>query len=171
MILKNYWDVMNNIMTEASVGTTKTETVKGTDGNDVTYLCAASNNSYEMQYVISNANLKGDVSMVVGTGDDDVTFNDYSLDTDVTSSISDTSLTVNHVTTSTGAKVVYTFSGTNDTANPITISEMGITKVLKTGSTGTPTTGTVLLAREVLSEGVVVPAGSGFVLTFEWTEG
>lgn len=171
MILNAYWQIMNDIMTEADDSGNKSETVKGTDGNDVSYPIKCNNSGYKMQYFIENTNMKGDVSFRVGTGNTEPAADDYEMANDVTDSLTGTSLTVNHVMGEDGAKVVYTFSASNQTGDSLTISEVGIVKTLKNGESSSPSRGDVLIARDILDTPVTVPSGSGFVLTYEWTEG
>ena len=171
MILKNYWNIMNDIMTKASPTANILGTAKRlSDGFDVQYQVGGNNSAYAQGYVIQNANMKGDISFRVGTGTTEPTIDDYGLANDVTSSFTGMTVSVSSVV-SEGAKVVYLASGTNNTGSDITIKEVGIAKDVKKGESGSPTVSTVLLTRDVLASPITVEAGQGFAFTYEWNEG
>jgi hypothetical protein len=171
MILKNYWTILNDITTKANAEDSIYGNITDITGTDRKYNIGGNNSTYAMKGVISNANMKGDISCRLGTGTTDPTINDFSLVTDVTTCF--TGITVQHstVVTDNGAKVVYVISGTNNISEDITIREVGITKGVKYGSSSSPSTFTILLTRDVLASPITVPAGQGFAFTYEWVEG
>lgn len=162
---------MNDITTKANAEDLIYGNITDITGIDRQYDVGGANSVYAMKYVISNANMKGDISCRLGTGTTEPTINDISLAADVTSQF--TGITVQHstVVTDDGAKVVYVISSTNNINADITIREVGITKGLKYGDSSSPSTFTILLTRDVLASPIIVPIGQGFVFTYEWVEG
>ena len=171
MILKNYWTLLNKISTLANPDTNTTGAVKSLTGTDISFQCGANNNAYGMKNVINNSNLKGNISFVIGTGNTPPEFDDYCLENDITSSISNANFSLATTESEEGARVVYIYSGTNNAENEITITEIGISKELYEGTSTISVSGTTLLVREILGTPITVPAGQGFVVTFEWNEG
>ena len=171
MILNNYFYVKRKLSyTTYSDTSTRYEDVTAIDGqsHSVPTQGNTSQSGSLHQKINGNRALRDKLSVRVGTGDTDPTKNDYCLATDVTSSFSNTSTTVN-IQQVTGDKLLtrLTFNGTNSSGSNITIKEVGIIKNYYVNSSSTID---VLFTREVLAEPMVVTNGGGIVITVDWYE-
>lgn len=116
------------------------------------------------------------MSARVGTGITPSAPDDYSLETDVTSSFSATTSAINQTTNEEGHFVITaTWTGTNTGTDDLTITEIGLIKKLgdKTDNTTTSPTSSnpvlrdVLIARHLLATPVLVPAGQGTTINVQ----
>lgn len=119
-------------------------------------------------------NLFQNLSCLVGTGTTEVSESDYCLANDVTSSFVTTVSNFNAGVTDDGHFfVVATWNGTNNTANDITLTEIGLVKVFNmyhlanVATSGIGNTGeyNILLARHILEEPVTIGAGNTGTIT------
>lgn len=165
MILNNYWNLF-----------AYTSTHWMSNGGDVPIPIVPINNANHSVYSYysdedSPWKLRYPLSARVGTGTTAPTLSDYCLDNDVTSSISSYTVNSNTAYSNNQLLTTITISGQNNTANPITITEIGITKYIRFNDGSHYYENQVLLVRELLDEPVEVPSGEGFTINFEWAEG
>ena len=192
MLLQNYWDITriqqrSKYFVSTSVSSTEPSgspnSIKAIDGSKFGYLWNArtnglvGNNSQSRSYaqmlfspferLVDTYYSIDTVKFRVGIGDEPVAINDYCLDTDVTSSFSNTiynsciGLNENH-----HKVVTVTWTGTNNTNSDITITEVGVgSKFLginnpqvESSSSGNFFNKEVLIFRHLLEQPVVVPA-------------
>lgn len=114
----------------------------------------------------------------VGTGSTPVSIDDYKLDTDVTSSFSDRQCTTEYSSEDGHMIITETWVGTNNTAEDITITEVGILNrflSVVTTTSGVTTNNNaivkaVLLLRKVLETPILVPAGHTATITIRIDE-
>ena len=171
MILNNYFYAKRKLSyTLYSSTSAQYEDVTGIDGqsHSVPTQGNASQSGSLHQTINGNRALRHKLGVRVGTGNTDPTKNDYCLATDVTSSFSNASTTIN-IQQVTGDKLLtrLTFNGTNSSGSDITIKEVGIIKNYYVNSSSTTD---VLFTREVLAEPMVVTNGGGIVITVDWYE-
>lgn len=112
------------------------------------------------------------LSVRVGTGTSDVSAMDYCLDNDVSSSM--TNLTTNVTISSDNSNIIRQFvtSGINSTDSAITLTELLVTKKIYGFINGTWTSlpTEVAMVRYLLDDEIIVPASSGFTITFVWVQ-
>lgn len=187
MFVKAFWELLRNVSIHDAINSKTNHDqvmmatgIKNISGGDVQYLV-----STQTQNSISygayngtgpkaqNANfclLKG-LTVLVGSGSTAPTYDDYRLTTDKTSSFSTTSTSTSFATNSAGKlEMTVTWVGTNSTSSSITINEFGLKKTIyrsytNSGDTSHVDSMEVLIAHELLSTPVVVPAGSGATIT------
>lgn len=175
MILRNYWIAFKYLTCQTRKGSTNvntnaSDTVINVHGSYTNLLYQTDGTGIYPNVLVDNNNLRTqNVSFMFGSGNTTPTYTDYTLDTDITSSISKISYTTNFASSSEGAKTTYVISGTNNTNSSITISEIGLCKNFYQNTS--LQTYAVMLVREVLDTPITVAAGDSFVLTFEWVEG
>lgn len=111
--------------------------------------------------------LRTRLSMRVGNGNTEPTFDDYCLDSDCNSWLSNIQTTVNTGYEGNVIKTVITMSAING-VNELVIKEVGVFKgVYESGLVNHD----ILLVRELLEQPLTVPPGGSFSLTFAWEEG
>ena len=138
------------------------------------FILYSSNNRFD-NHIASGYHLqlvpKINSRLVLGSGTTAPTLDDYLLESPLDSSISNyvSTMVGNGITG--GTSTVYTATGTNSSGSTITINEIGIVKdgFFPGSGMGVDSISTLLL-REVLTEGIEVPSGQGFSITFEWLE-
>lgn len=172
MILNNWYNYVNYVNTTFPVFSNRSADMNiiATDGTHLTEVStgAATNSSW---YAKANSNMApfGSLSCCVGSGTDEPSANDHSLGTDISSSV--TSLSLNYATSvvSNNSKVsTFNITGRNSTGSDMTISEVGITKLIYCQSMFDDRY--VLMLRELLPTPLTVPDGKGFFITITWTE-
>ena len=180
MLLKNFWEarrVCNNnvIPNTGSYNEPYGDPVDIVDlqGNALGYLNNGkftnyTNEPYKTQ-VLHLVNPFRDITTRVGTGNKAVEIDDYALETDVTSSFTGTSTSVAKITNNDGKyQVDIRFSGTNSGSDDIVLTEIGFTQVMGKITQLNQYNGTnvnVMIARYILSEPILVEAGSGVSIT------
>ena len=104
--------------------------------------------------------------LLLGTGTNAFSVDDYKLQTDVSSSFTKASLTVSGgaISETKGRVLTWTCSYLNTSGADITVSEIGLTKYVMFGSNED-----VLIFRDVLATPVTVPAGQGITVTLTFT--
>lgn len=171
MFTSNYWNYKVFIESRSignGVEWTRTDIgLKGLDGNTVLFLLQRSDSAAQYYYVYGTLGIRSGLGIVVGTGTSDPDITDYALSTDITSSLINTSVSSSTGIDGAGIKTVLSFTGTNNTGSDITITEYGITKAVNIGNSVTTP---VLITHELLSNPLVVPTGSSFVLSVEWKD-
>ena len=117
--------------------------------------------------------MKG-LKLRLGTGTTEPTLNDNALVDDVTGSFTNIQTTVNTGCEDNKIKTVITMSATSNSANEITIREVGVTKSVcynyASGTSWPFQFVDVMMVRELLEEPIVVPARASFSITFAWEE-
>ena len=106
----------------------------------------------------------------IGSGTTEPTDMDYSLETDETSKFSNVQRTTNISADGGSWRLVHTISGVNVSQSDVTISEIGLTITLKVDNNVVNQSVQFMVVRALLEQPIVVPAGKGFTLTFQWTE-
>lgn len=172
MFTRNLWEIFRiNSITQLYNGGTPGSScaIKAVDGTDLGFIyngqrsSAAGDGGTAMRAV---GNILYGMGARVGTGSSEPTADDYSLETEVTSSFTSTSTSVTFTTNENGHFVIdVTWTGTNTSGSDLTITELGLVKSfgkLDSASATTPSSfALVLLARHLLGTPVTVPAGQG----------
>lgn len=112
--------------------------------------------------------LRRRLSMRVGNGNTEPTLGDYCLDSDCTSWLTNTQITVNTGYEDNVIKTVITMSAINTGVNELVIREVGVFKGVYDLNVASHD---ILLVRELLEQPLTVPSGESFSLTFAWEEG
>ena len=174
MLVNNYWIWAAYTATHLLNGSSVAYSDIGlryTDGSIFYFLTQGSVSYYQDNWIT-----KYNLSLVLGDDDTTPTIDDYYIQgTNLNSVFANISTTYNVgpiLTSETaGLSTVFTMTGTNATAQDQTIQEVAVMK----GLTGYPAGSSggsysICIAREVLDTPIVVPAGRGFTLTFDWKE-
>ena len=181
MVLKNYY----NLLAYLSNYTSNSYYQRGTNVYPSnTYTMENSKTGVVMQLYdcesISSAYMLSNIGLWVGSGNTEVTPNDWKLANDVTSSFTSISRTSNRTIIEVDGvsklQVTCTFIGKNNTSDPITIREIGLSKSYAKDTrqqiyVDMGEAYRTLYIREVLSAGVTVPAGGTFTCTLTWVIG
>ena len=129
---------------------------------------------------ISSGYMLSNIGLWIGSGNTEVTPDDWKLANDVTSSFSSISRSSNrsviNVDGVSKIQVTCTFNGVNNTSDPITIREIGMSKAYARESNqriyvDMGEAYRTLYIREVLDAPVTVPSGSTFTCTLTWVIG
>ena len=107
-------------------------------------------------------------SSYIGSGTTEPTEMDYTLATDETSKFSNIQRTTNISADGGSWLLVHTISGVNVSGSDVTISEIGLTIKLTVSNDVVTQVVEFMLVRALLDQPLVVPAGKGFSLTFQW---
>lgn len=110
------------------------------------------------------------LKLVLGTGTEPIRDDDYHLDADITSSISNYVQSFNWSHDDYSYTLTATGSGFNNTGTTITLSEVGIVKTVLHYNSSTEINEPILIARKLLDNPIVVMPGKGFSLTIEWVQ-
>ena len=171
MVLANYWKYLQGIsakhytvgegMIEASTG------CKATDGTTNMSILIGSNGYSDK--LSQNLAPRENIKFIVGTGNTAPTAADYALASDVSSSFTDYQANFVFTTENGSYDMIATVSGMNNTADDITISEVGLEKGVYDQLE--QMSKYVLFVRELLATPVTVPAGGNFAFVFKWSEG
>ena len=204
MLLKNYWETKR--VTEQSGYFTLTSSVSASNpsglmtamktlaGDDFGYLWSFKTSENIAGYsnlspyasaqlgpfnaAITNYYVSETMGFRVGTGSTPVSIDDYKLDTDVTSSFSDRRCTTEFSSEDGHMIITETWVGTNNTAEDITITEVGILNRFLSvvnpangvTANGNSSAKAVLLLRKVLETPILVPAGHTATITIRIDE-
>ncbi len=172
MILKNYITLKTYLCSSSATGTgarTLPDTVTDMTGTERTTLYMTNSVTTTMPNDIRL--MRANLLPVVGSGSTPATIDDYALENDITSSFANmgnaTTLTPGVVDGK--ACMIYSFiiTGTNATANTLTISEVGL---YKTAQYASESNMNILHVREVLNTPVTVAAGASFSIPMQWIE-
>lgn len=109
-------------------------------------------------------------SSYIGSGTTEPTEMDYALETNETSKFSNIQRTTNISADGGSWLLVHTISGVNVSQSDVTISEIGLTIKLIVGNDVITQSVEFMLVRALLDQPLIVPAGKGFILTFQWVE-
>lgn len=183
MILNNYKAFLNFYNTAAFTYSNSTSGVhtatkmKKLNGENISALTG-----FTASYSTAISNLgnaiqsKTNLFLRLGTGITAPTAEDYCLESDVTSSLSNISYTRSTQLSDDGMSVTVTLNitGFNNTQSDILVSEYAIVKHIATANTVNTSFDTfydeTLFSRDVLTQPITLEAGKGFALTVTWTE-
>lgn len=172
MILDNYWNYKAAVSDKfyyAGSNVLIQNACVDLEGNAVEIRWASAG---EANYFGKNFSDRVLLEARIGTGDTEPTAADYSLDTDVTSSFT-MSLTQSLSYEDGLYKTIIFISATNNSANDITVKEIGVCKaILPKDSSGDlyPYDPRILFVRHILDEAVTVPSHGSRTFTFEWDQ-
>lgn len=175
MILKNY--KVLKLACNLSTGSSSTGLIylpasyKDKSGNSYNTLYSFGYNQLaQISYTGSAPLAKEIIDFAVGTGSTPASIEDYALESDVSASFSNKSKSVAYANVGANydCEITLTAYGKNNTASPITISEIGIynTCIAKNGNDKV----SVLMFREVLETPLVVQPNETYHFTLVWTE-
>lgn len=171
MILQNYYEYLKCFADRSSYFRegTVTNTKRFSDGSSMYAYCY---DTHAIKSAFHNSFLKS----WIGSGTADPVKTDWSLDQDETDNFSDIlrtnmwrSVVVNGEAR---GQLDCKFSGKNNTSNPITITEIGITKHFASSSSGEPNMGRhygILILREKLPTPITVQPQQVISLSLCWT--
>ncbi len=169
MVLKNYWRWLTAMQKipfyDGSAVTYETIGVVDITGATPSIMTKTNNNASMMPPCAQNRVLTN-CSLRLGNGTNTYSGDEYTLANDITSNFSNLQYSVGFEA-SDSAKRILTITGTNNTANDITITELGVVKTLYRDAN---TSYQVLMAIVVLSSAVTVLAGDSFTIVAEWVE-
>lgn len=175
MILNNYYNMIGGLANiSPSFGDTRNTDIgiKNLSGNTINVTTGWSTSfPGVLPTMVQNWSPKARLSIKVGSGTTEPDASDYSLENDITNSISNFNYST--ITSADGGKLstVITITGSNSTGSPITITEIGVIKAVEKANSGTtPDTDYTLIIRHLLETPKVIANGEGFSLTFEWVE-
>lgn len=171
MILKNYWKWMEALTQVGTVSTWGPGINVGlkdiTGANALIVVTSAT--SYDAHIkTMNNFNLKSNYNVRIGTGQNELSSEDYCLKNDITSQITNFNVTLNTSADDNHTRVI-TVTGQNFTNNEMVINEVAYTKTIYDGYDAVSTK-EVMLAIAQLENPITVPSGSSFVVTVEWIE-
>lgn len=171
MFTRNLWEIfrINSITQVYNSGTNGSScAIKAVNGTDFGFIYngqRSSSTGDSGTAMRAIANILYGMGARVGTGSSEPTADDYSLETEVTSSFTSASTSVTFTTNENGHFVIdVAWTGTNTSGSDLTITELGLVKSfgkLDSASATSPTLTLVLLARHLLGTPVTVPAGQG----------
>lgn len=167
MILSNYWKWLNAILTTNPTSTEYYDPASDIglkDLNGATTYISLSSSDATRRYRVRNIN---DGSVRVGNGNGEITADDYAMSGDITDNISNLNYSINSAGTDEGLNRTIAISGINNTANNITITEVGYCKYIEAEQHDSAQ---VLFAKVQLSEPVLVAAGGNFLINLSWIE-
>ena len=186
MILNNYWNYLNYVTkndpptTDNSLCTfglvydlfASGQHYKYRD-NNTTGLNAAVRASTPANDSLSTWIIRKGLSVYVGHGTTEPTADDYVMEADDTSKFSNYSVSAETVCADGKTTTTFVITGTNNTNDDITISEVMIYKpVLTNYSTGYAYyTASIAFVHEILDNPVVVSPGEGLSLILSWEQG
>lgn len=167
MILSNYWKWLNGALTyntESSEYYDPSQNVGLVDINGETGYLSYSSSNGDRRYANRNIN---NGSVRLGSGDAEVTVNDYAMSNDCTSSISSLSYTINSAGTDEGLSRTITITGINSSGNAMTITEAGYCKYVSSEENGDHY---VLVVKTKLNTPLTVQPNSAFKIDITWNE-
>ena len=171
MILKNYWkwlEAVQKVNFWQSYSGDYNVGLKAVDGSNALILLNATNDTNYFYRIADNHDLSKYLTIRLGSDDSEVTSDDYALENDVTSSISNYSYTFSS-SADNGVSRIITIQGSNCGSQPITIKQVGICKDIWYIPSSYAQK-TVMMAVHVLNEPIEVLPGNNFKLVFEWIE-
>lgn len=170
MILKNYVALLCNFLALPTSGTSGQ-----IPAAQMTFLNGTQQPYYGIQnYVRISQNFSNNYSYPtarLGSGTNNVTFTDYCLGNDITSSLSNVNLVNTINMGDNGIERTFTITGNNNTNSDITITEVGITITVIYGTAPTSTNNAdLMIFKHKLDEPITVPSGQGFNIVLQTTE-
>ena len=136
--------------------------VYGLNGGSDATICQKASENYAIRY---------NLEICLGTGDTAVATSDDNLASEIPSAtIPDLTSVISTGVDQTVLKLTAVISGTNASANAITIKELGIYKNVYTESIWSTDFRGLLFVRHVLQSPIVVQPSQGFSFAFEWVD-
>lgn len=179
MVLKNYYKMLewlDDYSCYASGGPEGKKDYHMVDinGNNVGQIIYSTLQSYfwaSEKNIYSNTKLRKDLGVRIGKGEGDISINDYSLSDDCTADISSLNITdsYGYNADNNDYEHIYTITGTNNSQSAITITEIGLTKILYGSSSSPYYTSPILIAKINLDEPISVDSGDGFIINVVWS--
>lgn len=172
MILNNYWNALQLIryMTaygELSVDLNLTDITGGNVG-EIYYANSGTNWGYISQ-TMSNVNLRNaNMGVRLSSDETEPTKTDYTFTNDITASFSNVSFNSSFASGDNGFEQTISITGKNNTPNPLTIRQVGITKQFF--KTNKQYSNAVLLNKCILDEPIVVEPNASFSIILYWDE-
>ena len=172
MILNNYWIFVGYMLRDWNIFDNRYDNIGLLDTNGIDFAIPLGIRSdYGSQEPpMRNHMPRVDLHVAVGTSTTAPTAGDYNLGNDISGSLTSYSESVTSSANGSTLTTIAVASGVNTTGNTITISELGIYKLMYGGQYGTGSRVKVYFVRHLLDEPKVVPSGESFSLTFEWIE-
>lgn len=174
MVLNNYWkalEILKANSDDSKTGTNDDFNMVDIEGGSPSVRWKFID-QYSKKSVVSNINLKDKlIGARVGKGDGTITATDYALFDDCTDDLSDVTIVTSASPTDGGYQNIVTVTGSNNTENAITITEIGITKTFFIQNDSDEFTNPVMFAKILLFNPVTVVANGTFSITVEWLEG
>ena len=173
MILNNYWKWLGASQRYPITGSTAgidvgLKDITGTACNLQVCNPYASNASWWS--TLAETRRIDNCTLNIGIGNNTYTGDEYCLANDVTSSFSDLQFTAGFSYSSNFTRL-YTITGTNTSGNDMSITEIGIKKVIYDGSSYQSTASkTIMLAIVQLDTPITVLNGETFTIAVEWIE-
>ena len=171
MILDNWW-IYKKAISDYSIQWSSwniiTPGLIDTNGNSCSIVLDAPWQANYCSMAHNNYASRGEISFTLGSGTIAPTKTDYNLENDITSSFSNVTFTKSSVESSDDLAITYVITGTNNSANTLTISEIGYLKNIYYQASFN--TDPVMMAREVLNEPLIVEPNQSFTINFVWTE-
>ena len=167
MIVSNYWKWLNSILTTNPTSDSYYDPVSDIglkDKNGSAVSITLSSSDATRRYRVRNFN---DGTIWLGSGNDEIAATDYAMSNDCTASISNLNFTINSAGTDEGLSRTIAVTGTNNSGNTITITEVGYAKYIEAEQAGNAF---VLFSKTKLAEPLTVTDGSNFIINIAWEE-
>lgn len=179
MILNNYYNLKSFISNHSITGGSYKYMnigLKDMNGNFVEHFVYDSYTTMGQQEAVRdctiNYNLMGMLKVLVGTGTTEPSMTDYSLASDITSTLVNNATNVACCATDSSMNTVIVSSFRNSSGSSITIREVGIMKTVRDfPGYGQAINKDVLLVRFLLDTPKVVKANESFTMQYIWAEG
>lgn len=171
MILKNYWkwlEAVEKVNFWQGYTQDYDAGLIAVDGSSALILLNATSDTNYFYRIADNHDLSKYLTIRVGSSDNEVTSDDYALDNDITSSISNYSYTFSS-SADDGVSRIVTIQGSNNSNNVMTIKQIAICKDIWYIPSSYAQK-TVMFAVCVLDEPIVVQPHNNFKFIFEWLE-
>ena len=177
MLTNNYWNLIAGMSNMTFVWSNDLDAMEDigltdTDGNTLLINPHTTNDYGSSADIVANWCSRSKISAIIGSGDTAPDATDYCLESDITSSFSNYS--VSTVTSGDGTRVstVMIISGTNGTSSALTIHEIGVVKEITTTTNNNYNhiKKNMLIVRHVLSSPRTVQPGESFIQPYEWVE-
>lgn len=173
MILNNYWrwlegclkypiyDEHAQVDTDVGMKNTSGETAK---------IMYGSSGTTRNAYISANREISKDALIKIGIGDGEITENSYNVLDDITDSLDNVTFNYVSSTSPNGIRRVISISGTNNTGESVTITQVGFGKEINWVSNESYQYNDVLFIITELDNALTVANGDSFTITLEWLE-
>lgn len=172
MILKNYYEYAKYCYQNPYTDPGAISTIKDFSNTNLQGIYYGTGGTLYTNPSFKNRDIKCDVNIIFGIGTTEPNFEDYSLTNDITASFTQTSFTRTYQTVYENnvnkIRTTFTYIGTNNTASPITITEIGIYKPVSGSSYSIVQN--ILFCKQLLSTPITVAAGDMLTMILYWDE-
>jgi hypothetical protein len=171
MILSNYWKWLDGVLktdswTDAYYDPAENLGLVDMDGINVPITIQSSEHSNA--WYSRNIN---NATIAFGSGNGSITADDYEMDTDVTSDLSNINFTENSVGSNEGLTRTYAITGTNSGSSNVTITEVGLVKHIKYYDRNDGyQEKDVLFEKVKLATALTVAPNENFIINLAWNE-